>query len=162
MTTPKVHQITAVENAWIGEQFRRAQDFVKRYAKANEVTIETLDQAWQQWIATNENDVDRVNEIINAVGIAFGMALAGATPLKWVIASDEQSSELALFAFPGKGDLLIFPANLVAKRWEKREAVFIPAVYNAIIAQVQRIGALQQQADEPWWKRVLMGHGDRS
>ncbi|MGZ8830726.1 MAG: DUF3806 domain-containing protein [Thermoanaerobaculia bacterium] len=157
---PQVHQLTPAENAWMAEQLRRAKDFVSRYASTAEVTVATLDTAWQRWISEGEMDTDAINAVSNAVGIAFGQALAGATPLRWVMAKDQESSELALLAFPGKGDLLIFPANLVAKRWERKEAPFLASTYAAIVAQVEMIGKSQQKEQEPFWKHVLMGHGD--
>lgn len=158
---PKIQQLTAAERAWIAEELRRAEDFVKRYAGAAEVTIETLEMAWQPWISSDEKDVDAINGVINAVGVAFGNALTAVTPLQWVIASDDKSSELALLAFPGKADVLIFPANLVAKRWEKKESTFLSSMYSAVVAQVDMIGRSQQQADLPLWKRILMGPGSR-
>lgn len=158
---PKIQQLTAAEKAWIAEQLRRAEDFVRRYADAGQVTIETLEMAWQPWISSGETDTDAINGVINAVGIAFGNALAAVTPLEWVIATDAEGSDLALFAYPGKGDLLIFPANLVAKRWEKKESKFLSSMYSAIVAQVELIGKSQQHGEVPLWKRLLMGPGSR-
>jgi hypothetical protein len=37
---------------------------------------------------------------------------------------------------PGPKDVLIYPANLVAKRYEKREATFLVAIHAAIVQQV--------------------------
>jgi hypothetical protein len=160
---PKVLPLTGVEKAWIAEQLRRAEDFVRRYADAAQVTIETLDMAWERWIASGESDPDTIQGIVNAVGIAFGHALTIVTPLQWVTAADSETSELALFAFPGSGDLLIFPTHIVGKRREKNETRFLAPTYTAITAQVDRIGQLQPRApaEVPLWKRLLMGPGSR-
>lgn len=56
--------------------------------------------------------------------------------LKWVIATDEQGSELAVYGFSGRGDVLIYPANFVAKRWERRETNFLEKAYQQIGQEV--------------------------
>jgi hypothetical protein len=45
--------------------------------------------------------------------------------LAWVIASGKNGSDLAVYGLPGKGDVLVYPANFVAKRWERREKNFL-------------------------------------
>jgi hypothetical protein len=42
---------------------------------------------------------------------------------------------------PGPKDVLIYPANLVAKRYEKREATFLVAIHAAIVQQVRDLPA---------------------
>jgi len=58
---------------------------------------------------------------------------------EWVIATDEKGSDLAVYGCPGSGDILVFPANFIAKRWEKREINFIEKSYIQIASDVQKI-----------------------
>jgi hypothetical protein len=73
-----------------------------------------------------------INAVINYVGIAFGQALVDGIGFSWVIATDDQGSELAVHGFPGRGDVLVYPANFVAKRWERRETNFLEKAYQQI------------------------------
>jgi hypothetical protein len=89
-----------------------------------------------------------INAVINYVGIAFGQALVGGIGLKWVIATDEQGSELAVYGFPGHGDVLVYPANFVAKRWERRETNFLEKAYQQIGQDIR--GVFRDWQDSPW------------
>src|SRR5205814_7191495 len=110
------------------------------------MTLATLDTAFAAWMAVNESDADVINAIINQVGIAFGQFLVDGLPLRWVIASDKQGSDLAIYGLPGKGDVLVYPANLVAKRWERRETGFLENCYQETARNVR---ALSSGANPP-------------
>jgi hypothetical protein len=49
--------------------------------------------------------------------------------------------------------VLVYPANFVAKRWERRESNFLAASFEAIPKQV---GAVEARASggerRPWWR----------
>ena len=81
-----------------------------------------------------------MNEVINCVGVAFGQILVDGIGLKWVIATDHHGSDLAVYGLPNAGDVLIYPVNFIAKRWERREVNFIEASYQKIERQVRAIG----------------------
>jgi hypothetical protein len=80
-----------------------------------------------------------INAIFNYVGIAFGQALVDGIGLKWVIATDDEGSELAVHGFPGQGDVLVYPANFVAKRCERRETDFLEKAYQQIGRDVRAV-----------------------
>ena len=106
------------------------------------------------FVAGNGDDIDAVNGVINAVGITFGQFLVDNLGLKWVIATDDEGSDLAVYGLPGKGDLLVYPANFVAKRWERRETNFLESSYRQIAEQVKTLQAGQgsKEKSKPWWK----------
>lgn len=68
-----------------------------------------------------------------------------------VIAEDEHGTGLVVFGLPGQGDVLGYPANLVAKRWERREANLIGLLFHEIANQVPRISSERSQP-KPCWK----------
>lgn len=66
----------------------------------------------------------------------FGRFLIEGLGLTWVIATDEHGSDLAVYGLPGTGDVLLYPLNFVAKRWERHEANFLETSYQRIAADV--------------------------
>jgi hypothetical protein len=72
---------------------------------------------------------------------------------EWTIAADDHGTDLAVRALPGRGDVLVYPANFVAKRWERRESNFLAASFQAIRENVAGIAAGSAPAERrPWWK----------
>jgi hypothetical protein len=98
-------------------------------------------------------DTEGVNAVINAVGVQFGQLLVEMAGFQWVIATDAYGTDLAVVALPGAADVLIYPANFVAKRWERRETGFIEDAVREISGQVRSIEAqLAKPARKPWWR----------
>ena len=71
--------------------------------------------------------------------------------LDWVIATDEYGTELAVFGLQGAGDIVVYPQNFVAKRYEAETANFIAQSVLEIQAQVERVKS-QWKKEKPWWK----------
>lgn len=83
------------------------------------------------WHSSPEGSRSDPNASINVLGTAFGEYLVRHTPLRWVIASDAVSTELAVH--DDRSEFLIYPANVVAKRWVNQETgAFIPAMASDI------------------------------
>jgi hypothetical protein len=60
---------------------------------------------------------------------------------------------LAILALPGQGDVLVYPANFVAKRWERRETDFLARSFDAIHEQVREVAAKDAgKPKHPWWR----------
>ena len=147
-----IDELTEAERKWLDEQLRAAQELVAGIAGRSSITVEDLQTTWDAWIVDGDTDGTRVNTVINALGIAFGQNLAVGGQLRWVIATDEQGSDLALHAFPGTGDVLIYPANLLAKRWQTRESRFIVGLFHEILKQVAGFAPQAPEKKKPWWK----------
>ena len=131
----KIYPINASEAAWIKIQLENTVKFVEGFSPEDSeqaLRLAALDRAFAAWVASEPTDTDLINAVINYVGIAFGQALVNGMGLEWVIATDEHGSDLAVYGFPGRGDVLIYPANFVAKRWERRETVFLEKAYHQI------------------------------
>jgi len=139
----KIDNLNERESAWINAQLERARDFVaaNEPAKAGrQFTVKELDYAFTAWIRNGATeDSQAINGVINCVGIAFGQFLVDETGLRWVVATDEYGSDLAVYGLPGAGDVLVYPANFIAKRWEKREVDFIERSVQRIAQQVRSI-----------------------
>ncbi len=153
----KLDAPTAKEEAWIQTQLAGARRFVAEYSPDDAdqpLTLPALDRAWAAWLATEEANTSRVNSAINVVGVAFGQILVEGTPLRWMIATDAQGSDLALYGFPGQGDVLVYPCNFVAKRYERRVSCFLESSYRDIVRCTQQVTASHAApaARRPWWK----------
>jgi len=108
-------------------------------------TLAALDRAFAAWLDSGPA-VAEINAIINSVGIAFGQALVDGLGLEWVIATDDHGAELAVYGLPNRGDVLVYPANFVAKRWERRETNFLGEAYRRIVEDVRAIARQWQRS----------------
>ena len=98
-----------------------------------------------------ESRVRQINGTINIIGVQFGQFLVDAVGFRWVVASDKQGTDLAILALPGQGDVLVYPANFVAKRWERRETDFLARSFDAIREQVKEVAAKNcGKPNHPW------------
>jgi len=130
------------EAAWVKVQLENAAKFVEAFSLEDvdqPPTMAALDRAFAAWIASEPAEMDLINAVINYVGIAFGQALVDGLELSWVVATDEEGSELAVYGFPGRGDILVYPANFDAKRWERRETNFLEKAYQEIGEEVRAV-----------------------
>jgi hypothetical protein len=90
------------------------------------------------WHSSPEGSRSDPNTSINVLGTAFGEYLVRHTPLRWVIASDAQGTELAVH--DDRTDFLVYPANVIAKRWvEQDTGDFIPAMASEIEERLQTL-----------------------
>jgi hypothetical protein len=137
----KIHELNENELLWIQAQLSFASSFVDAYAFNEDhhaVNLSVLDKAFAAWIETNPTDVGLINHVINAVGIAFGNHLVEGLGMKWVIATDDQGADLVVYGLPSTRKVLVYPANFVAKRWERKEVNFLESSYRLIEDQVRR------------------------
>jgi len=134
--------LTAKEEAWVQTQLEGAKKLVDAFSPedaAEPLSVGALDRAFAEWLSAGMTDAAQINAAINAVGVAFGQFLVQGMGLRWVIVSDESGAELAVHGLPGKGDVLIFPQNFVAKRYEKREMHFLVRSYHSISQHIRMI-----------------------
>jgi len=156
MAGHKFSELTAAERDWNQQQLAAARLFVDAFSPddaGQPITLAALDRAFAGWLARGSQDNTEVNGAINAVGIRFGQFLVDEAGFQWVIATDQHGTELALLALPGRGDVLVFPATFVAKRWERKETNFLAASLDAIKQQVAAVEAgWTDQPARPWWQ----------
>ena len=140
---PQITSLSEAEKAWIADQYKNAIEFVRSFCPEDpqsSLTLRALDRAFSYWQKdASSSDIDRANRIINAVGVAFGQCLVDGLELQWAIATDEDGPDLAVHGLPGTGEIVIYPANFVAKRWERRESDFLEPSYLQIASDVQKI-----------------------
>jgi hypothetical protein len=140
----QISSLNAAEDAYLKQRLGEAPAFIRRFSPGDagrEVTLDSMDRAFAAWLSSNPQSADEINQTINVVGAVLGDALCREAGFAWVIASDEYGTDLAVMALPGEGDVLVYPANFVAKRWERREAGFLAASCKTIAADTKAIAA---------------------
>ena len=72
--------------------------------------------------------------------VYLGQALVDAmNDFHWVNATDENGTALAVHGLPGSADLLIYPADVVARRYEQRTQAFLRIAYDEIVDHAQQL-----------------------
>jgi hypothetical protein len=139
---PKLISPNEKEFKWIKTQLESDKVIIEKYSPDDaekEITLSILDKAFRTWMSTSPTDITQINEVINAIGITLGQKMVDNLGLNWVIASDPYGTELAVYGFPKEGEFLIYPANLIAKRWERKEINFIEKTYKDIEQQIHKV-----------------------
>jgi hypothetical protein len=135
----KFSSLKQAEREWIATQLENAAQLVASFAPEDAggpITLKSLDRTWEAWLATSPTEVEEINGVINCIGVQFGQILVDKAGFEWTIASDEAGTDLAVRALPNRADVLMYPANFVAKRWESRETGFLNAGFNAAVHAV--------------------------
>ncbi len=144
MTIPTFSPLTDKERAWIEQQLGEARRFIATTSATDadrSMNLESLDRAFAVWLPECGNDMAKVNAVINAVGIQFGQFLVDAAGFEWTIATDAQGTDLAVRALPNQADMLVYPANFVAKRWARGESGFLAPSFQDICKNVEAVAA---------------------
>ena len=141
MPKARLTPINEDEKQWLAAQLVHAQRLTGQPAEAAQATppsLAALDQVWVAGSAHLRASNSDPNPFILVLGAAFGQWLVDRLHLKWVVATDEAGTDLAVH---GKvGDVLVYPMNLVAKRWEQGLGEpFLEALFNRMEADISRI-----------------------
>ncbi len=136
-------KLREAEAGFISEQLSRSRYFAAAldpHAGDGRPSLESLDRAFENYLASG-GEPSGTNDVVQIVGIVFGVELVERLGFQWVIATDDYGTDLAVLARPGRGDVTIFPADFVAKRFERREAPFLVAAFAEISQQLREIAA---------------------
>ena len=140
------------EKNWILSGIDRGEALINALlgeSMSAEKLLAQLDSAYLKWYESDERKTEDPNPIINAFGLTFGQHLCDQCNLGWVVVRDENGTDIAVHG--QIGDILLFPTNFVAKRYERSETGFFEPLY---IEVCQKISTLRELATvkKPWWK----------
>jgi Domain of unknown function (DUF3806) len=133
------------ELEWIGANVESATLTVRAATgvETRSPSPEQLDLAFEAWLSAwleqPESEREDPNPYINVFGIAFGQRLVDDLGFEWKVVTDSEGTEMAVVAQPG--EVLVFPPNLVAKRFVTRETGFMRPIYDefaTIVGQLRR------------------------
>lgn len=136
--TQKMVKPNAAELNWIHENVQSVQGLIRELNVATHGVLadpSALDAAYAAWYAQHDRETENPNAMINAFGLAFGQYLVANLALTWAVVSDGQGTEIAVHGQPG--DILVFPLNLVAKRYTKGEMRFFQSLYDQTRQQIE-------------------------
>jgi hypothetical protein len=135
---PRVEPLAPTEEAWRDNQVALAAALVAGYlgVEVEQPTLGQLDDVLESWRNDATPPLD-ANDITLAIGCALGRLLEQSAGLDWVIATDEQGSDLALH---GKvGDILIYPTGSVAKRIVAGDVRFVEWLHDSLVSHVSQV-----------------------
>lgn len=136
--------LTDSEQEWLKAQMDNAAEIVSRYAPehAGEPrSLKALDRAFASFLAGEPDAGPEANDVVTAVGVAFGSQLVEQLGFQWVIATDHWGTDIAVLARPGRGDVAVFPTDFVAKRYEGKVADFLEDSLAMIRQSLQEVDA---------------------
>lgn len=138
-TAPTTEPLSEREQAWLASQIATAGTLAARFAGEDSPlpSLAGLDETLGRWRETDDPKEPDVNTLVNALGVTFGEHLRQRLHLRWVIADDGQGSDLALHGQPG--DIVIHPANAIAKRIVAGERNVFVALYAAMCEHVEEL-----------------------
>ena len=122
------------ELEWIADNLARLRSDGVDIADAASLGAH-FDRAYREWAAFPSTLRDDPNPVITRVGIGVGEHLRQRTGLEWAIETDEYGTELALIGQPG--NVLIFPPNLVGKRWSEEGVGVLPGLIEMVLSTVE-------------------------
>ena len=139
------------EKAWIEARLGESRAFVDTHSPGDAgqpFGIDGLDRALAGWVDLGETEPEKVAAAVDVVAVAFGRFLERSLDFSWVMVTDGQGTELALHGLPGRGDVLIFPQDLVGKRCQKGEKRFLKATLQQVSQHVGLLGRLARESAE--------------
>jgi hypothetical protein len=121
----RILEINEAECTWIAGNQQVVRSFAADLGiiagESMPLDLAILDAVWAAWLEMHVRGQEDPNSIINAFGISFGQLMVDRLGFEWKIVNDAVT-EIALFGQPG--DIVIYPQNLVARRYMAGTARF--------------------------------------
>ena len=139
----KIEYPNQAELGWIEDNLRKAREFVGKEKDEN-IELKELDDAFAKWLDTNDPENEDPNPFINVFGIAFGQYLVDQLGLKWMVVTDRDGTEMAVYGQPG--DILVFPTNFVAKRYVNKQKEFFSLFYPEMKKDIEQLTKIRNNS----------------
>jgi Domain of unknown function (DUF3806) len=133
---PVLEPLTTAEVDWVRQSIAELAEQDVRLGDIDDLGRH-YDEMLNAWVRLNESQRPDPNAIINQIGLAFGQYVADHARLDWTVATDSHGTEIALHR--ERGNVLIYPTDLVAKRWAAHEQHVLPALARTMIETVGQI-----------------------
>lgn len=137
----KISDLNLSEQQWVARNVDLAGEIAKVYGLPVEpgdpLDPQMLDAAWAAWLADHARGEEDPNPYINAFGCAFGAYLVERLGLEWRVVEDKHGTEMAVWG--QEGDVLVFPPNLVGKRYVAGTTTFFADVAAKTVESVTKV-----------------------
>ena len=153
---PQFSNPNQAEREWIANSIAHARTLVTDSHPDGDdcdMTPDVLDVAYKHWLTNGIEINEQANDVVHAIGFAFGLFFVDNQEFEWAVVTDHFGTDLGVRALPSKGDVLVCPASMVAKRWETKETDFLVPIYRAVIDQRDSVReSWESKKTKPWWK----------
>jgi hypothetical protein len=138
---PRIEELSASETAWVEGNLT-----VLANAEVQPGDVAALgalyDAQLTSWLAAPTEERSDPNPLINLIGLGLGEYLRRECGMRWVLATDGHGFEIAIHREPG--NVILYPTNIVAKRWVAQERGIIPELAEAMVQSVHRLPGANQ------------------
>jgi hypothetical protein len=133
---PTLEPLTAAEVDWVRSSIAELSEQDVRFGDIDDLGRH-YDEMLNAWLRLDDAHRPDPNAIINQIGLAFGQYVADHAKLDWIVATDQHGTEIALHR--ARGNVLLYPTNVVAKRWAEHTRNTLPALARDMIATVEQL-----------------------
>lgn len=131
--TPKLRPLTREAISRIDDLRRASAELARDLGQPSEPsTTEELDELWVRWLDSKPAD-DDAPWVISAIGVRFGDSLVEAFGWQWSVAERDGRNDIVVH--DGKGGWMVWPRDVVGKRYVSRETGFMTALRDELAAQ---------------------------
>lgn len=123
MNAPQLLDPNQSELDWVADHVAVATRLID-----GDPDVDALDALWAAWLP--DAPPEQANDMVHIVGLTFGQRLVDELGMRWVVATDQHGTEMALHH--PQGNALLHPVNVVVKRWESRETGFLRPIYDEV------------------------------
>jgi len=133
---PVLEPLTTAEVDWIRTNIA---ELAEQDVRLNDIDDlgRHYDELLGAWVRLDESRRPDPNQIITQIGLGFGQYVADQAKLDWTVATDSQGAEIALHR--ARGNVLIYPTNVVAKQWSAHDFHTLPALAREMIATLDQL-----------------------
>lgn len=138
MASPALQPLNAGESEWLQSNLQLASRLVETYTGQSSglPSLSLLGATLVAWSRAPEDAREDVNVVVNALGLVFGQHLVNALDLRWVVASDDKGTDIAVHGYPG--DILAYPTNATAKRVVAQDYNFFATLFDDLVRDISQ------------------------
>jgi hypothetical protein len=132
---PTVEPLTEDEIAWVRSTIAELAGQDVRAGDIDDLGRH-YDELLAGWLRLREADRPDPDGIISQIGLAFGQYLADHAGLDWGVATSVHGAEIVVHRPGNGGQVMLYPADMVAQRWGAGESGILPALARATVDAV--------------------------
>jgi hypothetical protein len=135
---PEIEPLTADEVEWVGSTIGALAEQDVRIGDIDDLGRH-YDELLTGWLRLDESARPDPHGILDQIGLAFGQHIANHTGLEWGVANDQNGPVIALHRPGTAGQVVLYPTDMVTKRWSAQETRVLAPLARATIQAVQDI-----------------------
>lgn len=135
---PDIEPLTDDEVVWVRSTIAELAEQDVRVGDIDDLGRH-YDEMLTGWLRITEATRPDPHAIINQIGLAFGQHVADQTGLEWGVATSQGGVEIALHRPRTAGRVVLYPADMITKRWDDHETGVLPSLARATIQAVRDI-----------------------